>query len=348
VRFHTVDYCKHRPNDRALLHRGAWLYGVPRVTLWCRLFGHKPVVDGTEGFADRPGSRWVACDRCGIRPEPQGHLDPAHFDIGQAYTGEYLTRDLTPTVRKQLADRGHTDRLGLPGPWPAHPTTTIGAELHVSRHARFGIGIKVGNAGSEQVLAANFGLPWLFHLYVHTEDHGRFLQRRLNPTGYHSRVIELNAHDGKLWWEGWARRHEWSGTDPWWMHGTLTIDPRALLLGPSRYAYENVGEPVPGLVRMPEGDDHPVTLQLQKQHHGRKRGRKTTSWCVDWRSKAGIPVRQDDWKGDSIYGSGVDVTDGAVANGQWPAMACANIAAQCSRDRAHYNYRPTPAEPATT
>jgi hypothetical protein len=348
VRFHTVNYRKHRPTGPALLHRGAWLYGVPRVILRCRLFGHKPVVDGTDGYQDRPGSRWVACDRCGIRPEPQGHLDPARYNIGDRYTGDYLDRDFPLRVRQQLAARGHTARLGLPGPWPAHPTATIGGELHVSRQARFGIGVKVGNGGSEQVLAADFGLPWLFHLYLHTEDHGRFVQRRLNPTGYHSRVIELNAHDGRLWSQVWARRDEWSRSDPWWMHGTLRINPADLLLGNSRYAYEDVGEPVPGTVRMPEGDDHPVTLQLQKQTHGRPRGRKTTSWTVDWRSKRGIPVRVDDWKGSGVYGSGVDVTDAAVDNGQWPAMACAAIAVQCSADRARNNYRPADAEPATT
>jgi len=352
VRFHTVDYRKHRPNDPHLLHRGAWLYGVPRVILTCRLLGHRPVVDGTEGFGDRPGSRWVACHRCGIRPDPQGFLDPTQWHIGQRYTGDYLTRVIPPQARKQLAARGHTTRLALPGLWPASPTTTIGGELVLGRRARFGIGIKIGNAGSEQVLAADFGLPGLFHLYLHTEEHGRFLQRRLNPTGYDSRVIELDAHNGKLWWQGWARRNEWSRSDPWWMHGTLTIDPRELLLGHARYSYTDVGDPVEATVRMPEGDDHQVVLKLQRCTYGRKRGRKTSSWSVDWSSKKGIPVRIDDWKGDSVYGSGVDVTDDAVTHNQWVALACANIGAQCSRDRARYNYRPADAEaghePATT
>ncbi|MEO3868203.1 hypothetical protein ABGB18_05160 [Nonomuraea sp. B12E4] len=46
-----------------LVHRRFWLHDVPRLMLWCRLRGHKPVVDGYSPHV--PGGdamRWVACD----------------------------------------------------------------------------------------------------------------------------------------------------------------------------------------------------------------------------------------------------------------------------------------------
>lgn len=340
MRTHSVDYRKDRPNDPKLLHRGFWVYDVPRLTVLCRLLGHRPIVDGTEGIGERPGSRWVACDRCGIRPEPQGHLDPAQWDIGQTYDGEYLERELSPRVREQLAKRGHTENLGKPGAWPSRPASTVGAELVLGRSSSTGISLKVGNPGSEQTLAADAGVTGLFHLYLHTEDHGRWIQRRLNPTGYESRVIEADIHHGRLHTKLWARRDSRSKSDPWWMHGTVRLDPRDILLGEARYSWEDIGEPVTATVRMPEGDDHEVVLTLQKWTHSRARGRKSFTWRVDWRSKNGIPIRNHDWKGDEVFASTVDVSAAAVDNGHWAAEACAAIAADCSRDRARYTYRP--------
>lgn len=341
MRTHTVDYRKDRPNDRAWINRGFWVYNVPRLIALCRLLGHKPVVDGTTGFQGRPGSRWVACDRCGIRPDPQGVLDPALWDIGQPYDGEFLDRPIPVRVREQLAKRGHTARLGIPGHWPARPTTSVGGQLVIGRSSSTGISLKVGNCGSEQVLAIDFGITGLFHLYLHTEDHGRWLQRRLNPRGYDSRIIEVDIHHRRLYTKLWARRDEWSKTDPWWMHGSLRLDPRDRLFGDPKYKYEDVGDPVTATVRMPEGDDHQVVLKLQKCTHGRTRGRQAHSWNVHWESKAGIPVRNHDWKGNNTYASGVDVSADAVSDDRWVAEACAAVAAQCSRDRAHYNYTPT-------
>jgi len=86
----TVDYRK-RDGERpgTLLNRGYFLTGLPRLILLCRLLGHRPVVDGTTGYRDRPGHRWVCCDRCGVRPDPQGQLDPDRWNIGDRYTGPF-------------------------------------------------------------------------------------------------------------------------------------------------------------------------------------------------------------------------------------------------------------------
>lgn len=339
MRVHSVDYREDYPNSPKLVHRGFWVRDVPRVIGLCRLFSHRAVVDGTDAHQDQPPVLWVACDRCGIRPDPQGHLDPEKWTRGQRYDGEFLTRDIPVRVRKQLAARGHMESLRQPGAWPAQPTGTIGGELVIGKGSAMSVSLKVGNAGSEQVLSGGFGITGLFHLYLHAEDHGRRIQRWLNPTGYESKVIEARIHDRRLWTQLWARRNSSSKSDPWWMHGSVRLDPRDILLGEVRNSWEDVGEPATATVRMPEGDEHEVVLKLQKWATGRKHGRKTFTWHADWSSKAGVPFRNHEYKGDCVYGSTVAVTAAGVDTGRWINEAAAAIAVQASQGRARYNYR---------
>lgn len=311
----TVDYRERDGTQRVhLVNRGFWLSGLPRLILLCRLRGHRPVVDGTEGYRGRPGYRWVTCDRCGVRTHPQGPID-ADLALRQPYTGD------------------------LPGPWPASPRGTFGGQIVVGKlfggaSAQF----KVGNAGSEHVLAGHVRLNPLGALYLHVEDFGRGIQRRLNPRGYHSRVVEVDVGDGHLRWKLWARRDEWSRSDPWWMSGSMQIDPRTILWGPLRYSYEDVGGPVPATVRMPHGDDHGVTLQLQRRELGR-RGlrRRRVAWVVDWECLGGIPTRGD--RG-GVTASSVEVSSPAVDESGWPEEACAAIAAGLTRERARHGFQP--------
>lgn len=343
----TVDYSKDRPDRRVLLNRGYFAHGLPRVIALCRLFGHKPVVDGYDSeFGDRDRNRWAACDRCGIRPQPQGHLDPDVWDLGQCYTGDFTAnapRPLSTTVIKQLARKGimpaQYQRPPLPGPWPDKPTTSVGCQLIIGRSHSVGVEIKVGNCGSEQVLAGHIGLGPLGAFYWHTEDHGTWLQRRLNPTGYESRVTGVRIHGGRLWWEVWSRRDEHRASDPNWMRGNVNINPFHYLLGPIKAGREYTSDPTPAVVHMPDGIPHDVTLQLEQWTRGRVRGRKTVTWRVDWQCTKGIPVRNHDWKGDEVFASSVDTTRQAIDSGQWVQEACAAIADQCAKDRAHYNYR---------
>ncbi|WP_328545423.1 hypothetical protein [Streptomyces europaeiscabiei] len=332
MRVYTVDYSKDR-GERGLINRGFWVHDIPRLIALCRLFGHKPVVDGTQGVGTMGPSRWVACDRCGTRTDPQGKLDPAVYDIGDPYTGP---------------DDGKKNPhflLQNPGPWKTRLTGTVGGQLVIGGRvsSNVGIGIKVGNPGSENVLGAHLCLGPLGALYLHTEDHGRWWQRRLNPIGYDSRVIEAAIHHGRLYWNLWARRDESRASDPWWMRGSLPVSPVRFLLGKRTNEQEKHGEPVDGRVCMPDGTVHDVTLRLEKWTIGRQRGRKTERWVADWSSKAGIPIRNHDWKGDEVFGSSVDVTATAVENGQWVQLACARIAADCAAYRVHHNYQPATA-----
>lgn len=339
----SVDYRKRDgKKPGTFINRGFWLNGLPRPLITCRIFGHKPVVDGTTGWRDEAGSRWVCCDRCGTRPDPQGHLDPAQWNIGDRYTGPYTDRPPEPLSSEQIK-RMAKARIPFtappaPGPWPRKPTGTVGGQLIVGKSfPGWSIEFKVGNCGSEHTLAADIRLYPFGALYLHTERFGTWLQRRLNPTGYESRVTELAIERGGVDWKLWARRDGSSRDDPWWMHGTIKLDPRDKLFGRRRYDYTDVGEKIPATVRMPHGDDHEVQMKLQHCTYGRNR-RKFHSWNVDWDCRGGIPTKANG-RG-AIHGASVEVSTEGVNNGTWTDEAAAAIALKLTTRRTQYSYQP--------
>lgn len=315
--FHSVDYRRDRGElERSLLNRGWWLQGTPRLIPMCRLRGHKPVVDGVDYGRLGRRSRWVCCDRCGILLQQPVDSD---LEVGQPYID--------------------------PIPGPSQPSDVSGARGVVGGQlvigpsmSGFAVEAKIGNAGSEHTLAGHLRLSPLGAIYVHTERHGTWLQRRLNPQGYDSRVVGLSVENGRLHWQFWAKRNESSRSDPRWMRGSVEVDPRTILFGPARYSYEDFGEPQVVTVRMPHGDDHEVTVQLQRQLHGRKRlpSRVRESWTAQWNVTPGIPTKRDD-RG-RVYGSSETVTAAGVREGAWPAEAAAAIAARMTRDRSRNGY----------
>jgi hypothetical protein len=322
---HSTDYRDREGGRRGtLLDRGFWIHHLPRPLLSCRALGHRPVVDGTTGTRPgRPGYRWVACDRCGLRPESLVDLDAGRWNIGDRY-----------------------DQAVPPCMWP-RATGTLGGQVIIGKSfSGASIGIAVGSAGDDHPLAANVRLNPLGALYLHTDRFGTWLQRRLNPTGHDTRVIELDVTEGTLHWRLWAKRNEWSSSTPRWRDGSFGIDPRDRLLGPVRGSYEDVGEPVTATVRMPDGDDHEVVLKLQRKRVGRRRGTGKLSWSVDWSTRQGIPFRRDSWKGDTVHASAIAASDVAVEKGRWAAEACAAIAADVSEMRTRYRWRPAVDEAA--
>ena len=347
MRWRTYD---HRENDsghgrRSRLDVGFWLYDVPRVTLLCRLLGHRPVIAGTETFREgSAGHRWVCCDRCGTRPDPQGDLDPAAHPIGSPYSGTFDAQaNRTANARRTVVGLRTADRL--PGSWPDKPTGHLGGQLILGRGALpgFSVEVKVGNPGSEHVLAAHARLSPLGALYLHSERHGTFLQRRLNPDAPHSREIGVTVERGRLWWKLWAPRDNGCGGEPVprWQAGQVSVDPRDLLLGRRQHRCVEVGDPVVATVRLPHGDDHEVTLRLREVHTGRPRGRVTRRWAVEWVSRDGIPCRKSRSRiGGRAQDGTVDVDERAVRRGTWPAEAAAAVAVRITAWRAANDYTP--------
>jgi hypothetical protein len=337
MHFHTVDYQKRDGRNGTIVDRGAWLSGIPRPLIICRTLGHKPVVDGV-GDAETI-VRWVCCDRCGVRPEPQGQLDPAQWKIGDPYTGKWDPAPPPAWVPKSLDDvdpKRERPRYFLPGLWPAETTWTFGGQAILGKTLPgLSAEVKVGNGGSEHTLAAHLRCNPIGALYLHTESLGTWLQRRLNPVGFESRVTGLDVSLGKISWRLWARRDastHWAKGTPRWQQGSITVDPRDRLLGRRRYWYIDEGDPVTATVRLPHGDDHQVTLQLQRQEYGREKRRRKQTWCVDWTTGRGIPTKPNGRGG--VSGFGVEVSDVSVREGAWAMEASAAIAKRVTDMRA--------------
>jgi hypothetical protein len=317
MHFHSTDYRKDRDRAGRLLNRGFWFY-LPRPLAACRLFGHKPVIDGYDSIGNSPGARWVCCDRCGLRPEPQGCLDPAVWDIG---TGVELG-EFTGAIRQ-------------PGrSWPKRPEGVIGGQFIIGRGTGFGVSLKIGNAGSEHTLAAHLLIPVIGALYLHTERFGTWLQRRLNPVGYESKVIEASIFTGRLWWKLWMPR---DGSARGWRDGSLQLDPRVALFGEKLYSYTDVTGTEPVTLALPDGTEHAITVRLRRQAYGRLHGRKRLSWTVSCQSREGIPSRPGK---SGMTGWAVEVSDASVKADLWQQEAVTATAAKIVAERARYCWKP--------
>lgn len=341
----TVNYRDDLPRKGMLLHRGYFAHDLPRLIPVCRLAGHRPVVDGhgTPGELRGHVARWVCCDRCGVRPEPQGRLDPERWSVGERYAGPWDEKPHSKAELVSLKEGGPAEAptYSMPGPWPTKPTGELAAEVVIGRSfGGFGVSFTLGCAGSENTLSASVRVDPIGAIYVHTQRFGTWLQRRLNGAGYEDKQLELSGYSGSLHWKLWADDNGGSRKGvPRWRNGSVRVDPRDLLLGERRYGYTDVGDPVPSTVRMPHGDDHAVILQLQRQTYGRARGRKRLSWTVHWGVTGdGIPTEPGD-RGRTLS-SGVAVSDAAVKAGTWPHEAAAAIAARMTGDRTDPGYKP--------
>ncbi len=355
-----IDY--RARDDENGVRNGHWkhfavqLCNVRRPLLWCRLFGHRPVVDGV-GKPKKDGvgycSRWVVCDRCGVRGEPQGQLDPERYDEGDPYAGPYAP--LLP-AGKAGRERLHALKGAAtypPGPIPYRAEGDLGAEVVIG-HAFGGTGfeLKVGSGGSEHTLAANFHLWPIGSLYLHTERFGLGVQRLLNPTGYDSRIIGVRLNDGRLSWTLWGLRDGPSGklgNRREWRFARGELDLRLLdkVLGPARYEYTDVGGgTTTGLVRMPEAE-YLVDLRLKRETHGRRRWRKRHAWSVQWNALGpGIPTEGPLRR--RITGGSVTVSDRSVTVGTWPAEAVARIGVRFAEHRTRYRWSPRAVLPVDT
>ncbi|MFI6485176.1 hypothetical protein ACIBH1_45210 [Nonomuraea sp. NPDC050663] len=332
--WHSTNYLKQDgPTKGMLAHRRYSLYETPRLMLRCRLFGHKPVVDGHGPIGEAlSAARWVVCDRCGVRPDPQGSLDPERYAIGEPYTGRL---DNVVFITEFRESGGHRRP---PGPWPVKPTGDMHAEVVVGQTwGVFSAELKVGNCGSDNKIGAHLRMWPIGAIYLGFGSHGTWLQRRLNPDGYESRVISLNVGEWRIGWKLWARRDAWSAGEPRWMQGFISLDLAQKLFGPKRYSYKPVEGPTYQWVRLNHGELHQVQLKLHKQRLGRPRleWRAKYSWTVEWKADAPIPVGD----GKTLSNGWVDVPEVSVENGMWDLTAAARAAHQINERRDRSDYR---------
>lgn len=375
MRGHHLNYLARREQETGRRRRwyqladvGFWLHNTPRLLWRCWLFGHRPVVDGTQPtrYSTSAPYRWVVCDRCGKRGDPQGSLNPATFHIGDVYRGPWEPQ-LPQTERKRAAAiaayKGAPDRplYYAPGPIPRRATGQLGGQLVVGGGwGGPGFELKVGNCGSEHTLAARLSFGWLGTLYLHTEDHGQWLQRWLNPVGYESKIVSVDVRRGRIVWRWWigrdssygGGRRRAAGSPPWWRDGELRFVPpvRDWLLGKREITYfepplesfdliHGVGAGVFRCVRLHDGD-YLVKLKLQQVIDGRARWRRTVRWEVDWSAQGrGIPTEGPE--SGRYWGSAVDVSERAVTAGTWPAEAVAAIAVTITQARTRGGWEPS-------
>jgi hypothetical protein len=332
VWWYGTDYLRRDREDTrkrpgVLADRGFWLH-LPRPMVACRLLGHRPVADGTEPFRERrPAHMWVACDRCALRPAPQGSLDPMVWEMG-------MRADLA-----ELSAPGAPGVLSAPGPWPATEDGVIGAELIIGRSPSAGISVKVGNKGSEHTLAGHITMGPVGGLYLHTERIGSWFQRRLVPRGYESMATEVHVGDGRLRWQLWHPRDSWTRGTPWWRHGSVRLDPRDVAWGEKRYSYADTGQVATMAVSAAPGEVHQVHMKLRRQSHGRPGRRQSLSWTVDCRSEPGIPTEHH---GGEMTGWAVELAGDAAASPNWAGHAATACSAKIAGIRLRNGYVPAP------
>lgn len=323
---HSIDYRADR-GSRGLVNRGYFVwFGLPDNPL-CWLLGHAPRVVLVEARRVDPYV-YIDCRRCGRRYA--GRTTPV--PVASA-------RD--PYLRGNI--EADTDRRGH---WGAVKAEASAQVVIGKGHTLAGISVGLGGLGSETPIDVAVSLPGLA-VYANTSLGRRVCEKITRGQGSREFRFEVDGgfRDGRDWTlrlTPWARKHESATADPWWVRGwRVRLHPADRLWGERRYTYEPVGEPVEATVRMPDGDDHPVTLQLRRETFGRPRGGpQRHGWTVDWHCDGGIPYRSDrSWKGDTIIGSGAAVTDAAVDAGRWPADACAAIADSLAKMRSRYGWR---------
>jgi hypothetical protein len=326
MRWHTADHLAQDrsdgyPRPRVLADRSFWLH-VRRPLVTCALRGHKPVVDGTAGIGRLPGLRWVCCDRCGTRPQPQGRLDAELYEIGEPWPGE---------------PRGGAGQA--PGAvWPRHDGV-IGGELIIGRCLNIGAAVKVGSAASDHMLAGHLTMGRIGGLYLHAERFGTWLQRRLNRGGCESRVTQVYLFERRLWWQVWQPSDSWTMGTPRWRNGNVMVNPADLLWGEKRYTYRDASEWTETMVAVSPGESYPVRMKLQREHHGRRGRRQAVRWVVACESPgAGIPHRDKPGR-EGLNGWAVPVPDEDVDAGLWREAAVAATMVKIAGLRAQYGYQ---------
>lgn len=325
MRVQVVNLRRLDPDDpppRGQLVNAEVVVTVRRRLVRCRMFGHRAVVDGD------PDRRWVVCARCGVRPFPQGVLDPARHPVGARYRGPFTGPLMTGTGM-------------LPGVWQPHQRGAVGVQVVAGGGVPgLSVGVTVGAATSLHPLAWHLRFGWFGGLFGYTLKIGAGWARRVNPSAGSKRVCSVTLTGGVLSWRWWMPQLDPAGTR-WWRAGHLTVSPVTWVWGPHTQDREPVDHPqVVRTVRMPERD-YPTRLQLVRVTTGRPRGRRrVVSWVVRWDTLGpGVPT-VGPLRGRVRTGV-VTVSEASVVAGTWAASAAALAAAELTERRTGAGWEPT-------
>lgn len=346
---HSVDYLKRDDGDsHKRFHRGYFVWFDVPDNPACWLLGHFPRVRVIETKYSDP-YRVVDCRICGRRPAVSEAeiarlskgINPRQLAAQQLEAARRDPKGVVKGIERRSAWR--------PARVEAHIEVVIPRKVKPEFLVRFHLGTK----GSETPVDAHAGIGGAA-VFVGTSAFARAAHALTRGQG---RDLSLRLHSGALWWEAWISEDRRSRGGRWrsapWSNavkhrpylsrsGNVSVNPLDYLFGgPARYSYESAGEPVEARMTPREGYDgdgpYVVRWQLERQTLGRKRGPKKLSWTAAWECDQGIPVRNHDWKGDTITASSVSLTD-EQANGDWLTAATEALTADISSDREHYDY----------
>lgn len=206
------------------------------------------------------------------------------------------------------------------------------AEWRLLRRRTHGCGVNltIGSAGAEDDIQLSLYGSVLGSLWLHVSG---VLPERLQPGNYKSREVYVTLSNDSmsrphLRYALWAKQHEWSRADPWWVRG-VTVDFERVLFG--RPSHEStVIESGVCVVPMPERNyeaTYEVTKHVNRwtERLGRFRGAQV--WHrVEIEPGAPIPVPgkgENSWDcgDDSIHSTSVAGRNVSEAIGKLVASA---------------------------
>jgi len=332
---HSIDYVKERDGDsKNLLHHQARFahLSLPENPV-CWLFGHTPFVYRLPLRHKRPDGeteyRWVECKVCGRRSTRHVPSSPKQINY----------KDFATDV-----DR----RTGWQGRDVSFAAETVIRNPVPEASARF----HLGSRGSETPVDIHLSIAGT-GIYLNTSLGSRTADIITHSTG---REVKLSLFEGSLYWKLWVDEdHSCSGSQmrrfggkyrSWLCRsGSLSVRPMDYVYGGSpSYSYQDVEGPTTVLLVTSEGTEHNVDLTLQKQRLSRPKGPYTESWVVKWDCTEGIPVRDNDWKGDCFYGSAVKVD----SENDWVNEALWALRADVTSYRQRYQWTPKKTSETTT
>lgn len=310
-----------------------------------------------------------------------GRLDPAARERAEATAAARLanlarmgSREFCASVERR-GTGWHTRQLVL-----HHETYWPTRDSCATRPMRgFGFQLHLGDEGSETPIDAHVKVG-PFATYVTVAGLGGRLAGWLGRGHKRDLKLEVASLDGaewdlnwKLWYDGESGNDEHHRCDSWrrpklwpwsagrvksrqWMclrDGHLNLNPATAFWGHKLYHREEIGPVRHALVTVGEfeGDEYIVDFQLERTSRHRDHG---PGWArrsepvrlgAEWECRpAGIPVRNHDWKGDTVLASGCQLKvwnafeDEPVED--WLPYAVDEVIAQIKRDRRHYGYQP--------